>query len=333
MSQVKSNLPRVLVVTGLTASGKTDLALKIAESLPSVDIISADSRQFYQGLGIISGQDVPESFDRVLSKDVSFLNQPAVCFSSGNIHLWGVDQLSPDQILNLSDYTDFVWQIINRAASKNRPVIIVGGTGLYLKAITQPLDRLSTPPNPELRQKLEKLSLDQLQESLKKLDPDWLASLNHSDLHNPRRLIRAIEISSSKNETKDKQKQSRQAKFRFIGLNPQLDNLSTKVRNRVEKRLQQGVLKEIEKLLQKYPTGLPALSALGIKYIHQYLNQEIDRGELIDLWTKQELAYAKDQWVWFKKQPQIIWYDENTDRQKLITQMSAWLTANDTKEK
>ncbi len=113
-----------------------------------------------------------------------------------------------------------------------------------------------------------------------------------------------------------------------------MDTLADNIKIRVKKRLQQGALKEVKSLLEKYPANLPALSALGIKHIKEYLNEKINRSQLIKHWTQQELASAKSQWVWFKKQPSIIWYDENTDRQKLIADLSAWLIEkNDSKEK
>lgn len=334
----KSPLPRLLVIAGLTASGKTDLALGVASRLSAVDIISVDSRQFYQGPRIISGQDIPEGFSRHSSKEISFLNQPAVYFQSADTRIWAVDQLSPDQILNLSDFVDFAWQIIDQAVAQKRSVIVVGGTGLYLKAITQPLNRLVIPPDPQLRQKLEKLSTKKLQTRLQKINPDWLDKLNHSDRNNPRRLIRAIEINLVDKDNQELSlsgvEQGRRAEFHWLGLKPNMDTLADNIKIRVEKRLQQGALEEVEGLLEEYPANLPALSALGIKHIKDYLGEKIDRSQLIERWTQQELAYAKSQWTWFKKQPSIIWYDENTDRQKLIVDLSAWLiNKNDSKEK
>lgn len=326
-----TSLPRVLIIAGLTASGKTDLALSIARQLPAVDIISADSRQFYQGPRIISGQDVPAGFTRSTSSDIHYTDQPAIYFHSDSIRLWGVDQLSPDQILNLSDYVDFVWQIIDQAVKDHRTVIIVGGTGLYLKAITQPFDRLSHPPDSKLRQELDQLDVDQLQQRLHRLDSDWLARLNHSDRHNPRRLIRAIEVSSGVGQgTTTSPRQP--VEFRWLGLKPDLSTLEDKIHARVLKRLDQGALDEVKSLLKDYSPNLPALSALGIKYIRQYLHGDTGEDELIKLWTQQELSYAKDQWTWFKKQPAIIWYDENTDRQQLTRQTSVWLTDHDCQE-
>jgi len=326
-----TSLPRVLIIAGLTASGKTDLALSIARQLPAVDIISADSRQFYQGPRLISGQDVPSGFTRATSSDIHYTDQPAVYFHSDHIRLWAVDQLPPDQILNLSDYVDFVWQIIDQAIKDRRSVIIVGGTGLYLKAISQPLNRLSHPPDLQLRQQLDQLDVDQLQQRLRRLDPDWLDRLNHSDRHNPRRLIRAIEVSSGVEQGTGSS--SRQpVEFRWLGLKPDLSTLEDKIHARVLKRLDQGALDEVKSLLKNYSPDLPALSALGIKYIRQYLNKDIDRDKMIELWTQQELSYAKDQWTWFKKQPHVIWYDENTDRQQLTRQTSAWLTNHDCQE-
>ena len=333
-----SSLPRILVIAGLTASGKTDLALEVASHLSAVDIISVDSRQFYQGPRIISGQDIPAGFSRCQSEEISFLDLPAVYFQSDNIRIWGVDQLPPDQILNLSDFVDFTWQIIDQAIAQKRSVIVVGGTGLYLKAITQPLNRLLIPPDPQLRQELEILSVKKLQSRLQKLNPDWLAKLNHSDKNNPRRLIRAIEINlvDKKNQKLSLSgvEQGRRAEFHWLGLKPNMDTLADNIKARVEKRLKQGALKEVKGLLEKYPANLPALSALGIKHIREYLDEKINRSQLIERWTQQELSYAKNQWTWFKKQPSVIWYDENTDRQKLATDLSAWLTnKHDSKEK
>jgi tRNA dimethylallyltransferase len=330
----------ILVICGPTASGKTSLAISVAKSLISssspatagltpqhtVNLLSADSRQIYQGLDIVTGKDLPSSL-------------------SPKIHFFGLDLVQPDTIFNLSDYTQYARQVISDSLSQKIPLIIVGGTGLYLKALTSNLLTYQVPPNRKLRTVLEKLDLPSLQKKLLELNPSKYTSLNHSDLHNPRRLIRAIEISSSLPESglqaprhcqERKRPACRQAgvaislhpetklSFHWIGLRQDKEAQSASIRQRVLERLDAGAIDEVKKLIKKYPDkSLALFTSLGVREIIDYLHQKISRDKLVELWTSAEIDYARRQMVWFQKQPEIIWYDMSSrQNQKLVIKLA-----------
>jgi tRNA dimethylallyltransferase len=318
---------KILVICGLTASGKTSLALKIAKKIGNACIISVDSRQAYQGLPVLSGQDIPTGFTRHTSKKIKYANSPAVYFEKSNICIWGIDQVPPTEMLNISSFTKFVWEIVKKETLTGKKIILVGGTGLYLKAITKPLLDIHTGFNAPQRKKLSLLSLQQLTKKLKKLDDKKFLSLNQSDRLNPRRLIRAIEILLEPNTKKPAYfKLQGITIFKWIGLNSNLDILEKNIRSRVIKRLKNQAIKEAL-TLQSHQKNLkaPIYSTLGLTQIKKYLDKKITKKELISAWTQDDLRYAKRQLTWFKKQSEIIWYDKDSNKEKIINSLGPWL--------
>ncbi len=280
---------QITIVCGPTSTGKSDFAFNLAiQSQPSL-IVSADSRQFYKGISVISGQDTKA-------------NLPKNCL------LVGQNFLNPDEEFSISQFRNFF--LTQLKIFPNRHIFVVGGSGLYLKAITENLETISIPPNHNLRQELEKLSLPGLQKKLSTADPKKFNNLNNSDINNPRRLIRAIEIAMSGIKT-TKPKQSTNLNFTWIALKDSFKNLETKIETRVNDRIKNGAISEVQSLLEEYKDqSLPVYSTLGVREIISYLNKEISLEVLVSKWTSAELQYAKRQMTWFRKQPQIVWYDK-----------------------
>ncbi|KKT39632.1 hypothetical protein A3K29_01910 [Candidatus Collierbacteria bacterium RIFOXYB2_FULL_46_14] len=333
----------VLVICGPTTSGKTSLALSIAKQIisnqslrgakrrgplvpegvnltppGSVNLLSADSRQIYKGLDIVTGKDIPTDLP------------PNICF-------FGLDLVEPNQSFNLADYLDYSKKIIQSSIKSHTPLIIVGGTGLYLKAITTDLLTVRVPPNRLLRLDLEKLDLPALQSRLSILNPQKFSSLNNSDLNNPRRLIRAIEISTYDNSQSAAFSSSNviasfgtpnrgnltPSNFLWVGLKVDKEIQKSRINHRVIDRLENGAVEEVKNLIAKYPDlHLPIYTSLGVKQILQFLHQEIPRETLVDLWAASEVDYARRQTVWFKKQPGIVWYDKSTVDDHLIAKLA-----------
>lgn len=302
----------IRIICGPTASGKTAFAYKLAGDKPA-SIISADSRQVYVGLDIISGKDIPPGF----VKKENF-------YEKDNLRLWGLDLLLPDESFNAAEFSSLSRKIIVEESAQGREVFIVGGTGFYLKSLTRPETLASVRPDENLRRRLEKLSVEQLQQKLKTANPDRLLSMNQSDVNNPRRLIRALEIASSlslRGGISTKQSiqipgSPRSARddtpsFSWLGLKTSLDDLRFRIESRILSRLDHGAIAEVENLLLRYPNqNLPIYTTLGVKPILKYIAKEIDRPSLIKLWLTDEMNYAKRQLTWFKKQPDILWYDQ-----------------------
>lgn len=283
---------KLICIVGSTATGKTAKALSLAAIQPSI-LVSADSRQVYRTMDIVTGKDHPQ-----------------------DIIIYGIDIVDPDEPCSVAVWYDAVIPHINGAWDTGKQVIVVGGTGLYVKAITQGIPTMSVPPNQPLRDKLAALTVAELQDKLKQLDEAKFTSMNHSDQNNSRRLIRAIEISSYSNKVPNLVKQSSElseVQAEIIGLDySDLSIQRNKIYERVLARLKLGAIVETKKLLQKYDSSLPSMSAIGYKSIIAYIENQIDETIMINTWVNDELAYAKRQLTWFRPTKNIKWYDIDT---------------------
>lgn len=273
-----------IFVVGTTGTGKTKLAVMLANKSPGSLVISADSRQVYREMDVVTGKDHPK-----------------------NIDIKGINLVGPNQDFSVSQWYDTVKPLYDKAQDAGRQVIVVGGTGFYVRALTSGIETLVVPINPELRAKLEKLSVGELQEILQQKNISKFNQLNHSDQLNPRRLVRAIEVSSTGLNTTISSVPTHTQPL--IGLYYQDLEMQKKViRERVLARIDSGAIKETENLLSKYGSNIQGISALGYLQIRRYILGEISLGELVELWTLDELKYAKRQLTYFRKQ-NVIWYD------------------------
>jgi len=303
---MESSTSKALVICGPTSSGKTSLALKIASLLPSANILSVDSRQVYKNLDILTGKDIP--------KDLS-----------PNINIYGIDLIKASEGSNLADFTKYAKEVMEKSINSKTPLIIVGGTGLYLKSITENLTNVFVKRNEVLRSNLERKSLIELQEELKLINHEKFSSLNNSDVNNPRRLIRHIEIASNDSKDLDIQPQTN-IDFRWIGIKFDKDSLQEKILERISSRIAMGVFEEVEAFIKKYPDiKLPIFSSLGLTQISDYLQHKISLEELKTSWMMKEVDYARRQMVWFSKQKQIIWYDKNSIDNQFIKELANFI--------
>ncbi|RMD65757.1 tRNA (adenosine(37)-N6)-dimethylallyltransferase MiaA, partial [Candidatus Pacearchaeota archaeon] len=166
------SLKKIVLISGPTATGKTKLAVKLTKIFPAL-LISADSRQVYQGMDIVTGKDHPPQ-----------------------IKLACLDILKPDEKISVALWRQCALKAIASAYSQNQLPIIVGGTNFYLKSLTSNIETITIPPNLSLRRILSAKTAVELQAILNKLNPTKLKRMNNSDRHNPRRLIRAIEVAT-----------------------------------------------------------------------------------------------------------------------------------------
>ena len=275
-------MDQIICVVGSTATGKTKKAIELASLNPSI-LISADSRQVYKGMDIVPGKDHPI-----------------------NVPMFGIDLVNPNEPCSVSVWYDAVKPHIDEAISKNIQVIVVGGTGLYVKAITEGIETMSVPINQDLRKELETLSLIELQTKLMSVDSVKFKSMNHSDQLNPRRLVRAIEIASSSMVP---------VKLNIIDSDPKILGLryadekiqKSQIHSRVLSRLDVGAVEETKTLLNKYSEGVQSMSAIGYKSIIKYLSREFTKDQMIEAWVNDEMAYVKRQMTWFRKVKSIQW--------------------------
>ncbi|MFZ5932935.1 MAG: tRNA (adenosine(37)-N6)-dimethylallyltransferase MiaA [Patescibacteria group bacterium] len=290
---------RLLIICGPTATGKTALALSLAKKFNG-ELISADSKQVYKGLDIGTGKDLPSQ-----AKKEGY-------YAYRGIKIWGYDLVGPQENFSVSTYIRFAEKVTREALKKGKLPIIVGGTGLYIKALVDGIPTAKIPQNLALRGNLANKSTTELFEMLAQLDPIKAGSLNSSDRKNPRRLTRAIEIATWRLEGKGKEGKQGVQKFEplFVGLTCPKEKLFQRIDKRVDARVRAGVEKEIKNLLRKGVSWeSQSMSSLGYRQWRGYFEGKEAREEVINAWKKEERKYAKRQITWFKKDGRIKWFD------------------------
>src|SRR3989344_7818909 len=272
---------KLLVICGPTATGKTDLGISLARKFNG-EIISADSRQVYKGMDIITGKDLPVSSKfKVQSSKLNINNsQLTIGYRAiEEIPIWLVDIVNPDYPFNVGEYAQIAKKVIEDIQSRNKLPIIDGGTGLYIKSLIYPLSNISIPPDIKIRKNLESLNTEELQNKLKILDKSWWERMNNSDKNNPRRLIRAIEIALQTQSSKIKaQKYNSKIKTNnvlIVGLTARKETLFSKNERRVDQRIKDGALEEIKGLLKKgYSWDLHSFSSTGIRQLKEHFEKK-----------------------------------------------------------
>lgn len=287
--------PKIIVVLGSTASGKSDLAVFLAKKFNG-EIISADSRQVYKGMDIGSA--------KITKKEMA------------KIPHYLLDVANPRTQFSVNCYQKLANQAIKKIIAKNKLPIICGGTGLYIDAVINDVQFPNIPPSPTLRKKLEKLSTKELFEKLNKLDPGYAKKI---DKNNPRRLIRALEIIIISG--KPMPELVKNAKFNTIkiGLKKDLPELKKKITQRTKQRIKKGMISEV-KNLHKQGLSWKRLFDFGLeyRYLSLYLQKKIAENEMINSINKSSIQYAKRQMTWFKRDPNIKWIKNRQGAEKTV---------------
>jgi tRNA dimethylallyltransferase len=266
--------PKIIVILGQTATGKSALAVKLAKKI-SGEIISADSRQVYKGLDIGTG--------KISKKEMQSVPH----------HL--LDVINPKKNFTVAEYKKLAEEKIKEIISRGKTPIICGGTGFYIDAVTKGVIFPEVPPNPKLRATLNKKSTAILFAMLQKIDK---ARADNIDPKNKVRIIRAIEIVKTLGKVPHLAVKLPSYKFIKVGLYLPTDKLRKKVEKRVRKMLKNGLLKEIKKL-KKLGVSEKRLKELGFEYNDPTYEKVING----------TMQYAKRQIVWFKRDKKIKWFD------------------------
>lgn len=280
---------RLIVVVGPTASGKSELAVRIAKKYNG-EIISADSRQVYRGLDIGTAK-VPGAWRNGI---FYYKKIPHHC----------VDFFSPRKTYSVAEYQVCANAAVRDIAHRGKIPILVGGTGLWVDAVVYGWRLPHILPNQKLRTRLDKKSATELFAILKKLDPERAKTIEQK---NPRRLIRAIEIAHAIGSVPKLKKRSPYEAL-WIGLNPTSATLEKRIRTRARKMVRTGLISEIKKLRALRVT-IKRIREFGFEYRAglEYLDGTLSRAELLRRITIQTRQYAKRQMTWFKRNPDIIW--------------------------
>ena len=287
---------KIVVIVGPTASGKSGLGIFLARKF-SGEIISADSRQVYRGMDIGTGK-VP--------KDVFQHANDRIYIAKGIRH-YLIDVTDPKKVFTVSDFKKLGKKALDNITSRNKVPFVVGGTGFYVDALTRDIPLPDIPPNKKLRAQFDKLTTKKLFEKLRRLDPRRAKTI---DPKNKRRLIRALEIIeatgkvpklNTKYETLDTEYD-----ILWLGLKPK--SLEKRIRSRLEKRLRQGMVKEVNNLLKK-GVSKKRLHDFGLEYrwVSRYLNKEVRYKEMQESLLRDIIKYSKRQMTWFKRNKEIHW--------------------------
>ncbi len=296
---------RVIVILGPTASGKTDLGIKVARKF-SGEIISADSRQIYQGFDI--GTAKPTLKERQTIPH----------------HL--IDIKNPNQSYTVAQYKKDCLKTIRQIINKNKLPIIVGGTGLYIKAVVDNLTIPHVKADPllrkELEQELQDRGLNFLYKELVKIDPEAAYIV---DPRNPRRIIRALEIAMSTKKPFSQTRHQGKPLFDFlqIGVSRPKEKLRERIRKRIDMMIDEGLVDEVRNLIKKYPAGTHAFEAIGYREIIDHLQGKSSLKAAIELMKKNTWRFAKRQLTWFRKDKRIHWINSQEEAEKLIKNFTA----------
>ena len=299
-------MKKLLIISGQTATGKTDLGIYLAKKFNG-EIVSFDSRQAYRYLDVITGKD----FDKLKIKNqklkVTVKNLKLFKYFKNNIPIWLYDLADPKEYLNAYDFCQRATIVVEDILERKKLPIIVGGTVFYIKSFLEGFETENIKPDWQLRKLLEKLTVEELQNKLKQLNKERFLKMNQSDRSNKRRLIRAIEINQIKNgklTMKNDNLKLKENKYNylFLALVLEKSQLRKKIKKRVEQRIKEGAIEEIEKLLKNgYSFSNPGLNTIGYKQLKDYFQNKINLGKAINNWIKAEIDYSRRQLVFLKK--------------------------------
>jgi len=304
-SDFKKTKPKVVVILGPTSSGKTELGVKLANDFNG-EIISADSRQVYIGMDIGTGKDLAEY--NLGNKKIAY-------------HL--IDVVSPKIKFNLARYQRLALKAINNVLKRNKLPIVVGGTGLYIQALTDNYRLSSFKSQAKKREELEKMGAEKLFKLLEKAKPEFAQRLNNSEKNNARRLSRYLEIISSGQELGSINKEPRFS-FLVLGIDIDDDKMRSKIKKRLKKRLEEEQMVLEVKRLRSEGVSFKRLISFGLEYrfISYFLQNKIDYSELEKQLETAIYRFAKKQKTWFKRFEKqgtnIVWIKNEKQAKKAI---------------
>ncbi|PWT76248.1 MAG: tRNA (adenosine(37)-N6)-dimethylallyltransferase MiaA, partial [Chloroflexi bacterium] len=297
----------LLVLIGPTATGKTRLSVALAEHLLTrgwqMEAVSADSRQIYQGMDIATAK--PTALERARLTH----------------HM--LDVVKPDESYTLAEYQADADAAIKAIWSRGRLPLLVGGTGLYVRAVVDGLAIPAVAPDPALRSELEAVARDQgtaaLHARLAHVDP---VAARRIDSHNPRRLIRALEVCLLSGRPISEQQGTRPTPYQplILGLTMELQALYLQADTRIDLMLQQGLVEETRQLVAAgYAWELPSMSSLGYREIRAYLRAEMPLPDAVASLKLATHHYIRRQLTWFRASSRTHWLDASEPLDTLVT--------------
>ena len=275
--------PLVVALVGPTASGKTALALELAEHF-QLEILNIDARQLYREMDIGTAKPTPEQQQRVTH------------------HL--LDLRSPDQPITLQEFQQEAAAAVSQVLQDRGVAFLAGGSGLYLKALTQGLQPPAVPPQAELRRQLKALGQANCHQLLQQSDPQAAAKIAPADAV---RTQRALEVLYASGKPMSEQQSANPPPWRVLelGLNP--EELRSRIAQRTQQIYREGLVAETQQLSQRYGSDLPMLKTIGYGEALEVLQGERSEAEAIATTTRRTQQFAKRQRTWFRRQHNPHW--------------------------
>ena len=285
-------MQKVIVICGPTASGKTGLAIELAKKIDG-EIISCDSMQIYKDMTIGTAKPTLEEMQ--------------------GIKHYLIDCVSPEQRYSVAEYKKEATNAIKEILSKGKVPIVVGGTGLYLESLIYGIEYNEIEIDNAYRKELEEIEetegLNKLYEMAEKIDKQAIEKISPNDR---KRICRVLEIYHSTGKTKteleiESRKNGPEFDYLLFGITMDREKLYERINKRVDIMIEEGLIQEVENLLEKYHSFPTAMQGLGYKEVVEYLNGYTNKEEMIQKIKMETRRYAKRQLTWFRKYKNIIW--------------------------
>ena len=297
--------PKVIVICGPTASGKTALSIELAKKING-EIISSDSMQIYKYMDIGTAKTTQEEMQ--------------------GIKHYLLDFVEPSQRYSVAEFKKDAEKAIEEILQKGKTPIIVGGTGLYVDSLIYGIEyqtiEFDEQYRKQLEERVEKEGLETLYNEAKKIDPQAIEKIS---LNDKKRILRILEIykATGKNKTEqeiESRKNGVKYDYKVFAINMDREKLYERINKRVDIMIENGLIEEVEKLLEKYKEFPTAMQGLGYKEVVEYLQGKVSKEEMIENIKRETRRYAKRQLTWFRKNKQTIWI-EPCDIQKILNEI------------
>lgn len=286
--------PKVIVICGPTASGKTGLSVKLAQAMNG-EIVSCDSMQIYKDMTIGTAKVTKEEMQ--------------------GIPHYLIDFVSPDERYSVADFQNDSEKAIREIIAKGKTPIVVGGTGLYVDTLVYHIQYPEIETDLEYRKQLEEMiqeqGLEVAYQKAKEIDPQAIEKISSND---QKRIMRILEIYHQTGKTKTQlevESRSEEPPYEYLvyAIDMDREKLYDRINQRVDIMINQGLIKEVQELLEKYKSFPTAMQGLGYKEVVAYLNGNMTKEEMVETLKQETRRYAKRQLTWFRKNKEIKWID------------------------
>lgn len=302
--------PKVIVICGPTASGKTSLSIELAKKING-EIISADSMQIYKDMNIGTAKPYDEE--------------------KQGIKHYLMDYVSPKERYSVAQFKNDAEIAIEEIISKGKTPIIVGGTGLYIDSLIYGIEYNNIEIDEEYRKELEKIietqGLEILYEKAKEIDSQAMKKISPND---KKRIMRVLEIYHATGKTKTEQEEESRKNevkydYKVFALNMDREKLYERINKRVDIMIERGLIQEVEDLQKKYNEFPTAMQGLGYKEVVDYIQGKYTQEEMIEKIKMESRRYAKRQLTWFRKNKETIWLDSLETKEHNIQQILEYM--------